>query len=994
MATEYNLGTARGHIEIDYNGDGVKAADKELKGLQKTGGDTEKALDKTSKGLLLSGGVLAAGFAVATKTAASFESRLSAIKAVSGNTTEEMEKIRQKALQIGKDTAFSASGAASAIEELAKAGVSTADILNGAADATVALAAAGEVELPEAASIASNAMNQFGLAAKDLPNIADKIAGAANASAIDVSDFGMSLSQVGAVANLAGVSFDDTAAAIALLGNAGIKGSDAGTSLKSMFMRLIPTTNDQIQAMQDLGIITFDNTKAMQMLRDNGIKPLGSDTVTLQDQMMKLAAQLTGTKEGSGAAKKKYMELAMATGALHNEFFNANGEMKSFSEVADVLGTSLEGMTNEQKQATLTTLFGTDAVRAAAVVAEKGSKGINEMATSMGKVKAADVAATRMDNLEGTIEALKGSAETFAIQLGTVVLPTLKKMADGATKVLDKFIGLDDGTKKLIVVVGLAGAGLLLFLGTTIKVVKWTQELKKTMLLLNGGFGLFNKQGRLAVIITKAWALAQRALNFAFVANPIVGIIAIILLLAAAVVIAYKKSETFRNIVQSAWKAIRGAIESVIGWLTGTALPAILGVWDATVAGVQEVVAWIKNAWNSVAGAVSSAWDAVSSAIGTAIGAVRSVIEKGINIILSFWRSVWGLFGPPVTAIFGFIVALSQFFTKLLMVAIFGPIKLIQATWSLVWNAILAAATFVWNAIVAAVTFYFNLYKTIITTVLNAVLAVVMFIWNGIVAAVTAALNLLLSIVTTIWNAIKAPVMAALNFLKGFITSAWNGYVAILSSIGEKIKAVVMAVFNKAKDIATTAFNNLKTNATNAITGLLTFLGTIGAKIIGVFADAGTWLFDVGKRIIQGLMDGITAMFNKLKSLLNKLTDMLPDWKGPERVDRKLLTGTGETIMEGFIRGLEDSFPDVHRLLSNFTSDIPMALSGTTINNIAQAAPTGPSAGSDSALIAEIRSLKAEVARSAARTGAAFGDTLRGAGSSAALSGRTATGRI
>lgn len=257
--SDYNLGTARGLIVLDYKGNGAsEKASEDIDKISKSGDGAKESMSKVSTAAIAGGAAIVGGLGLAVKTAADFEKGLSGIKAVSGATTEQMDGIRKMALRLGADTSFSASEASTAMEELVKAGVPIESVMNGAADAAVALAEAGGVDLPQAATIAANAMNQFGLSAEQLPGIVDQIAGAANVSAIDVSDLGMSMSQVGAVANLAGLSFEDTALAITAMGNAGIKGSDAGTSLKSMLMNLQPTTEKQVGLMQELGIVTED----------------------------------------------------------------------------------------------------------------------------------------------------------------------------------------------------------------------------------------------------------------------------------------------------------------------------------------------------------------------------------------------------------------------------------------------------------------------------------------------------------------------------------------------------------------------------------------------------------------------------------------------------------------------------------------------------------------------------------------------------------------
>lgn len=326
-----------------------------------------------------------AGFASAVASAAGFESTMSAVKAVSGATAEQMDSLSGLALQLGKDTSFSASEAGKGIEELVKGGLSIPDIMNGAAKATLDLAAAGGVSLPDAATIAANALAEFNLKGEDMAHVADLIAGAANASALDVGQFKFSLQSAGAVAATIGFSFDDLAVAIAEMGKAGITGSDAGTSLKTMMLQLSPSTKSARTEMAALGIIT-------------------------------------------------------AEGA--NQFFDASGKVKSMAEVAQVLQTATANLTQEQKINALQTIFGTDAIRAAAVLAKEGASGFDEMAASMGKVTAEAVGATKLDNLSGSFEQMKGSVETLAITFGLALLPVLRDTVDGTTKVINALIPL------------------------------------------------------------------------------------------------------------------------------------------------------------------------------------------------------------------------------------------------------------------------------------------------------------------------------------------------------------------------------------------------------------------------------------------------------------------------------------------------------------------------------------------------------------------------
>jgi phage-related protein len=441
MSGGYNLGTASGRIEIDGSGvdKGFAVARSAVGAFADSVNSQREQMEEYGKTMTRNALIGAGGFAIATKSAAGFEKQLSAIAAVSGATEDDMKRVATAALEIGANSAFSATEAANAFEELIKAGIPLEQALDGAAKATTDLAAAGGIALPRAAEIAANAMNNFKKSGKDMPKIADAIAGAANASAISVEEFAQSLSQVGAVANLAGLSFEDTAVAIAEMGNAGIKGSDAGTSLKTMLMNLIPTMDKQIAKFEEMGLMTFSADKAMTAMAKKGIPSVGNSLQDVRRAVSDYLEATQGIKDDTVEMGKAVDEWLMSNGAMQNAFFTTEGNVKSLAEIQQVLQDSTKGMTREQKLASLEVLFGADAIRGAAVMADNGADGYNKLAEAMGKVGAADTAEKRMDNLAGDIEALRGAVETLTIRLGDIFLPLIRQIVQGLTDVVNFF---------------------------------------------------------------------------------------------------------------------------------------------------------------------------------------------------------------------------------------------------------------------------------------------------------------------------------------------------------------------------------------------------------------------------------------------------------------------------------------------------------------------------------------------------------------------------
>ncbi len=367
---------------------------KELDTLSATGQKTQTSLMGIGSALngaalmgIAAGAVaLGAGLTGAVSAASNFEKGLSGIAAVSGASAAQMDAIRQTALQLGKDTAFSAQEAAAGMEELIKAGQPLEAVLNGGAAAALNLAAATGTEVPRAAEVMATAMNVFKSEGLEASHVADTFTQIANASSTSVHELGYSFASVATVARTVGLSFDDTALALAVLAEQGLKGSDAGTSLKAMLNQLSPSTKKATEVMRELGIITADGK---------------------------------------------------------NQFFDATGSAKSYAEIAELLKTSLAGLTDEEKNKALTQMFGTDGQRAASAAMRDGAAGAAHMAQMMADSgDAAQSARTRLNNLAGSMEALKGSLETGAIILGGMLTPALKGFTDQAIVVVNQGIGI------------------------------------------------------------------------------------------------------------------------------------------------------------------------------------------------------------------------------------------------------------------------------------------------------------------------------------------------------------------------------------------------------------------------------------------------------------------------------------------------------------------------------------------------------------------------
>lgn len=308
----------------------------------------------TNFGSLVGGAGMTAALTEGIKVAGNFESTIKQVAAASDLGRDSIAGLSQVALDLSKGTVFSANQAAEAMLALAKAGMTPAEQAAGGLASTMQLAATEGMELAMAAEVVANAMGAFGLSAKDSASIADALAGASIASTASVSGLALSLSQVSAVAKLNGSNLNDTAGALALFAQKGIQGSDAGTSLKTMFLRLIPTTKKARITMEAYGI----------------------------------------------------------------EFTNANGSMKSLTEIAAILQKQLGGLTEAQRTSALQAMFGTDAYRAAAILTEAGAGGLQKYIDATHDKNAAEkLSQARTEGFNGAVLKLRNTFETLAIEL-------------------------------------------------------------------------------------------------------------------------------------------------------------------------------------------------------------------------------------------------------------------------------------------------------------------------------------------------------------------------------------------------------------------------------------------------------------------------------------------------------------------------------------------------------------------------------------------------
>ena len=321
------------------------------------------------------------------KTAAKFEKGMSGVRAITGATGNDFTKLRNKALQLGESTSFSASEVTEAMTELAKSGWTTNDVLTGTSGVLDAAAASGE-GLNTVATIVADTISGFNMKASESGRVADVLTQAANSGTIGINDLGESFKYVGPLSRTMGFNIEEVASALTAMSKSGIKGSQAGTSLRTALTNMVKPTNTMKAAMNELGI----------------------------------------------------------------EVTNQDGSFKSLDEILSIMRNSFSGLTDDQKAYYASIIAGKEGQAGLLSLLNMSQKEYDEISKSMKNAGgvAKETAKIMRDNLMDKLEELGGALETLAIKLGDLVIPWLTKFVEKVTDVVRAISDMSPEMQKTI----------------------------------------------------------------------------------------------------------------------------------------------------------------------------------------------------------------------------------------------------------------------------------------------------------------------------------------------------------------------------------------------------------------------------------------------------------------------------------------------------------------------------------------------------------------
>lgn len=909
---------------------------------------------------------LIAGLGASVKAGLTFENQMARVNAISGASASEFKKLRDQAIDLGAKTTKSATDIAMAQETMAAAGLNTNQILAATPGVISAVEASGEDMVMVTEAITS-ALNGFGLKATESAHVADVMAQAANDSNASVNDLAYAFKYAAPVARSLGVSLEETAAATEIMTNAGMKGEQAGTTLRTALTRLVKPPKQAADMLNALGV------------------------------------QIT----------------------------DSSGKMRPFGSIVDDIGNKTKNMGNAQRGAAFAAIFGQEAMTGMLSIANAGPGKLDKLANSLRNSDGAakEMASKSMSVLGRAIENMQGAFESLAILVSEIIAPALAKLATWIGNVVDKLNSMSPTARKMVVwgavitaaisgVLAIFGAMLAMFaplivaiaeaggvvafltpfvnaLGAAFgflvnpvvlviaaitaigaglvlayKKVAWFRSAVNSAIApiietfktfaksVSNIFARFKNQFKILAdlfsglmpsaggdfksmfidVVTKGLEVLGKAFNFIFkiISTVIVNILVIInTVLAKIIQFIWKHGDELKAVFSGVWQIISSIIKGALGVIMGIfkIFSGIFsGDWNEVWSGIKQI---FSSIWTALVGAFKGYTQAlfnIAIIIFTSIrdflsGIWDSVVEKATNI----WGAVTAVWATAVTGLYNIWRPISDFFSALwntittaassawttfttVIMTILSPFisifmtmwngistglsmiwegikNVAQGAWVLIKNVILAPIlvlvdlitgdfsgvkndlTQIWSNIKNAANQIWTGIKQVIAGMVIAGVSYIRGIWDGFKQYITSLWNAIKSTASNIWSWIKATVINLVSGLVVRVISFWNSLKTSTSNIWNSIKSFASSTWNNIKSTVINLVNGIKQGAINAWNNLKSATSSAFKAVVNFIKNPlqGIDLFEIGKNIIQGLINGIG---NMAKAVQKKVEDI------------------------------------------------------------------------------------------------------------------------
>ncbi|MBC2174733.1 phage tail tape measure protein [Listeria booriae] len=945
MGADYTLSAK---ITADASGfkQGFKQAEEIANGLSgKVKGVSQNIMDFSKKTTMVGAGITAGvtlPFVGAVKTTAEFENAMTKAGVIAGASAGDMKKMTAAALDLGAKTSLSAGEVATAMTEMAAKGFDATQTIAAMPGVISAAEASGE-DLALTAEVVTSALNGFGLSADKSTHVADVLAMSANKTAAGVSDLGYSFKYAAPVANDLGISLEELAASTGFMVDAGLAGSQAGTTLRMAMLRLVNPPKSAAEAMA----------------------------------------------------------------ALNFEATDSQGNFKSVAQIVEDLGKSMQGMTDVQKEAALAQIFGTEAASGMAILMREGAGSIREMTKELENSDGASAkaAAAMKDNLTGSIENLTGAIESATISIASRLTPMIQAVAEKVTTLVEKFSNLPDGLQNiiafgalgaaalgpLITIFGFLGMGVSVLLSTIAFLISPIGLIAVAVVALGSAFGVAYAKSEpfRAVINGIGKAIADTvgkivtisgALTNMFKGNWAEGASSLQNILPDSTI---QKLITGVTAIQEAFSKMGSYLQNVFSTI-GPQIGAALSGFLPTVSKVFSTLVSIFSSVVPVIATFVSSFVSGFQSVGGSSGMVVTLgsILLGLNPVIRLVIAAFSQFGPQISSMFKQLAsqitplvgvlgnALGTIASTVLPVLIsaftsFVPVIMqVAGAFLNIVSMVLPVFMSLITQIVPIITQLVVLFAGILAQVMplvavliSSLLPVIMQIVQVVMNIVSAAAPALIAIIQAIMAIIQAlmpvimlivtvvvqviaSVIATISPIVAFIGGIISSIISIIAPIVSFIAGIIASIVSVISPIiATTAgiFSTVFSVVSGVFRNIVTFIGSAIAKVSGIISKiSGTVsnVFNTISGIVSSVMSGvsgtITGVFSAIQGAWSGLTGFVGGIFNGISGSVQTLVGQVKGFINGVIGGINAAVGIINKIPGVSIGKIPNLQSGAT----------------------------------------------------------------
>lgn len=886
------------------------------------------------------------------KSAANFQAATTVLMTSGGQTQATIEKTRQDILSLSASTGTSTQQLINAMYQIGSAGIKTSqqyDTLKAAAQG----AKAENADLGTVANALTTIMVNYGDKIKGGPIQAmNEMITVVQNGKMTTQDLSSSLSAVLPIAHSAGLSFEQVGGAIATMTRQGMSAQQSTQDLAHMIGQLQKPNQQAIQMMQQMGV---DSNKLSNDLGKNGL------TGTMNTLLQAIANNTHNGKimlqdwyNSSAAAKDLKVMLGDMTPAMQqvaNAFMNGSitakeyrndlyampplqrNVMTQFMTLADkangfnqmLKAGNPDAMTFNAALSTM--LGGSTSLKTALMLTANQGQDLNSI---VGKVGAAsqktgsDVNgwALIQQTMNQKLAELKASANVAAIQLGTALLPMVTKLLDWVMKIVEPIANWIGHNKTL-------AATLLAIIGVIGVVITTFIAVMKVITLLK-----------------ESW-IAFTAITEATEFNPVIAAITLIAVVALLIITHWstvkKWIEEFwgwlKKTAEEAWNFIKSHVNMVagalallggpIGMLIALVLEIVMhwkqvkaffeGLWKDIKGGAQDVANFFKGIWGDISKPLTDEWKHISDDLSSIWDSLTTIWNATGGKLVALIARHWDEIKDGVRLVWNLMAGWFKSYMTMISGYVKGGWDIIQGIFHVAWDLISGIVKMAWDIIYGIIKGSLTVIMGVLQTAWDAILAVIKIVWeavkttiNTVLDAVKDILKFFADLVTGQWGKLWG------DFEKIF-KDAWNNIWSFLKSIGSTIGNFVVSLVSN-------IWGSFIRGINDALGGVWNALIELWNTFIRFFKDAGTWLYNAGRDILTGFINGLKSMWGDVQGFFSDITSAITSWKGPPSKDKILLVQNGQLVMQGFITGIDSQIETLKKKLSQVTGTVTTSI--------------------------------------------------------------------